>query len=387
MFLQYAFPGALLPLYRAHLQSLNFGEMESAWCCAAQSLATLLTVMFVGQVADRYLAAERCLAVFAALAGMVLWVLASLQGVPGVFMATLAFWLLTSPLVLLGTTVCFHHLHRPAEEFGSVRLWGTVGWTVPAWLLFVGRVAGWWEPSQSTTIALFRLGSVFAFLLSVYAFCLPPTPPQPERGGVAPLQALRLLRSGPFAVYCLCAMGVSMTLPFTTQATPLLLSHLGISDLWLSPTLTLGQASEVASLALLPLMMLRLGLRGTMLVGLAAWTAALSVLTLGKPVELVVASLGLNGLCITGFLVAGQVFVNRQATGDLRASVQALLTFVNGVGMLIGNLLVGWVRWLNDGEFTRTFAVGAAIMACLLLLFLVGFREEAPEAVPEAVAA
>jgi hypothetical protein len=102
---------------------------------------------------------------------------------------------------------------------------------------------------------------------------------------------------------------------------------------------------------------------------------------------LVVGSLGLNGLCITGFLVAGQVFVNRQATGDLRASVQALLAFVNGLGMLAGNLLVGWVRWLNGGEFTRTFAVGAAIMACLLLLFLVGFREETPAPVPEAAAA
>jgi MFS family permease len=387
MFLQYAFPGAMLPLYRAHLHSLSFGELESAWCCAAQPFATILTVMFVGQVADRYCSAERCLAVCAALAGAVLWVLAGLQGLPAIFVATLAFWLLTSPLVLLGTTVCFHHLRRPEEEFGSVRLWGTVGWAVPAWLLFVGRIAGWWEPSQGTTIALFRLGSVFAFLLSAYAFFLPPTPPRPERGGVAPLQALRLLRSGPFTVYCLCTVGVCMTLPFTTQATPLLLTHLGVSDLWLSPTLTLGQASEVTALVLLPVMMSRLGLRGTMLVGLGAWTAALGLLTVGSPVELVVGSLGLNGLCITGFLVAGQVFVNRQATGDLRASVQALLTFVNGLGMLAGNLLVGWVRWINGGEFSRTFAVGAAIMACLLLLFLVGFREETPAPVPEAAAA
>lgn len=375
MFLQYAFPGAMLPLYRAHLQALSFGEVESAWCCAAHPLATVLTVMLVGQVADRYLAAERCLAVCAALAGAALWVLAGLKGLPAVFVATLVFWVLTSPLIMLGTTVCFHHLRRPEMEFGAVRLWGTVGWMAPAWLLFAGRVAGWWEPSEGTTIALFRLGSVFAFLLSVYAFSLPPTPPRPERGGLAPLAALRLLRGWPFAVYSLCTVGVCMTLPFTTQATPLLLEHLGVPDLWLSPALTLSQVAEVLSMAMLPVMMLRFGLRGTMLVGLGAWTAALSVLTVGRPVELVVSSLGFNGLCITGFLVTGQVFVNRQADGDLRASVQALLTFVNGLGMLVGNLLVGWVRWLNGGEFTRTFAVGAAIMAGLLLLFLVGFRE------------
>jgi predicted MFS family arabinose efflux permease len=386
LFLQYAFPGAMLPLYRAHLQSLSFGELESAWCCAAQPLATVLTVILVGQVADRYLSPERCLAVCAALAGAALWVLAGLKGLAGVFAATMAFWLLTSPLLLLGTTVCFHHLRRPEREFGSVRLWGTVGWMAPSWLLFVGRFAGLWEPSEGTTTTLFRLGSGFAFALSAYAFYLPPTPPRTERRGLAPVQALRLLRSWPFAVFCVCTLGVCVTQPFTTQGTPLLLNHLGVPDLWLSPALTLSQASEAASMALLPLMMLRLGLRGTMLVGLGAWTTALGVLTVGWPPELVVGSLGFNGLCITGFIVAGQVFVNRQAEGDLRASVQALLTFVNGVGLLVGNLLVGWVRWLNGGEFTRTFAVGALIMAALLLLFLVGFREKAAS-LPEGAAA
>ena len=45
---------------------------------------------------------------------------------------------------------------------------------------------------------------------------------------------------------------------------------------------------------------------------------------------LMVGALGFNGLCVTGFLVAGQVFVNRQASAEVRASVLGLLTFVNG---------------------------------------------------------
>ena len=37
------------------------------------------------------------------------------------------------------------------------------------------------------------------------------------------------------------------------------------------------------------------------------------------------------------FQSAQAAFVNRQADTGLRASVQALLTFVNGLGLLIGN--------------------------------------------------
>jgi hypothetical protein len=41
MFLQWAVPGALLPLYSIHLNNLGFSEMAVASCCAAQASAVL----------------------------------------------------------------------------------------------------------------------------------------------------------------------------------------------------------------------------------------------------------------------------------------------------------------------------------------------------------
>ena len=75
-----------------------------------------------------------------------------------------------------------------------------------------------------------------------------------------------------------------------------------------------------------------------------AWAVLLGMLTLGEPFWLVIGALPLNGLCICGFIVAGQVFVNSRARGTWAPSAQALLTWINGMGMLIGHLLVGWVR-------------------------------------------
>jgi MFS family permease len=125
----------------------------------------------------------------------------------------------------------------------------------------------------------------------------------------------------------------------------------------------------------LPLLLLRLGMRGTMLLGLIAWALLLTMLTVGYPVWLVIASLSLNGFCISGFIVAGQVFANSKAGEDVRVSVQGLLNVTNGLGLLAGNLLVGWVRQQAHERFMPTFGVGAVIAAALVVAFFIGFRD------------
>lgn len=384
MFLQYAAPGALLPLYSIHLQGLGFNELEMACCCATQGVASTVAPLAAGQLADRYVPAERCLGVCSLLCGAVLWALAGATGVGAVLGLTLLFWLLAVPVMVLGTSVCLTHLADPARDFGSVRLWGTVGWMVPGWLL-VGRDV--WPLdgllAGGGSAGLFRAGAAAAFALAAFTPWLPHTPPRRASGApAAPRAALGLFRRGPLAVYAVCVIGVCLTQPFTTQATPLLLRQLGVGPRWLGPTLTIAQATEVAALALLPLFLLRLGARGTMLLGLAAWCAALTLLAVGRPTALVVGSLGLNGLCVSGFVVAGQVVLNREAPGDLRASVQGMLTVATGLGTLLGHLLVGGLRRLSGGELPQAFAVAAAITGCLLVAFLVGFRDRAEAALP-----
>jgi predicted MFS family arabinose efflux permease len=306
-----------------------------------------------------------------------------------VFLLTLHFWSATGPMLLLGTTVCFTHLEHPERQFGPIRMWGTVGWMVVGWAIG-GWLADpvWLEPLRqllrpdapaARVDDACRLGALIAIVLAGYAWFLPGTPPGqglPAGRGrrLAPLEAMKLLRSGTFATYLVCALGACITFPFTTQSTPLLLRQLGIDDAWVSTTLTLSQLTEVLFLALLPGLLLRLGARGTMGLGLAAWLLAMAILSVGQPLGLVVASLGLNGLFVTGFLIAGQVYVNSLAQGDVRASVQGLFSFINGLGQLAGNLLAGWLRERTNGELPPTFAVALVITALMFVLFLAGFR-------------
>ncbi|MFM7150872.1 MAG: MFS transporter, partial [Gemmataceae bacterium] len=363
------------PLYSIRLEhDLGFSRSFTGFCCATQAAAAVISSLITGQMADRYFSAEKALSICAVLGGLDLWLLSSLRDPAGVFFATLAFWLFTGPMILLGTTVCFTHLSQPQQEFGPVRLWGTVGWMVIGWMMT------FWpgDPLQ--------LGGMVAMLLGAYAWTLPPTPPKaaPDPGKrFAPLEAVALLREPSFAVYCLCMLGGCVPFPLTTQNTPLLLRELGITPRILTSVMTIAQVSEILSLAILPRLLRTLGLRGTMLLGIGSWLAVMLLLSLGRPLGLMIGSQILNGMFVTGFLIAGQIFVNELAESDFRASVQGLLSGINGLGGIFGNLMVGGLREWTHGRLPPTFAVGAVITFLMFLLFLIGFRKPYPSLAEE----
>jgi MFS family permease len=402
MFLEYAPAGALVPLFSLRLQELGFTPGQIGWACATQALATLVGPLAAGQVADRWWPAERGVTVCALVAAAFLWLLAGTTGPWAVVLLTLGFWLFMAPAISLGAAITLSHLADPPREYGRVRLWGTVGWMVPGWLL------GYWfcDPpwlcrclgclgsglAHSELADAFRLAALFAVALGVWGLALPHTPPRRRLGSpLATLGALRLLRDRSFAVFALGNVCVYLTAAFSSQGTPLLLQQLGVSRPWLSPLQTLSQGTEIVSLSCLPLLLPRLGMRRTMLAGLAAWTLGLAAFTAGRPLWLVVAMQGTWGLAVCGYLVTGQVFANGRARGDIRASVQALLPFTGGLGMLLGNLLAGWVREQAGGALAPTFAVAAAVAAGSVLVFALGFggaaRAAGAASYPEGAAA
>lgn len=393
MFLMYAAPGAWWPLLTLHLEALRFSYEEIALCYAAGAMAQLFAPLVAGQVADRWLPAQHCAAVCAAVGAAILWFLPALDDFPTVFWACLGFWAVMVPALTLGVSICFAHLPDPPRHYGGCRMWGTIGWAVAGlalwcWLQNFGELAWlreWLRPAdpRARLDDAFRLGCLLALVLAAYNLMLPHTPPtrrQPGNPGavawLAPLAALRLMRDRAFMVYCVCALGVCATLPFSIQVTPRLLVDLGVAVEDVPSRLPIAQTAEIVSLGLLPVILLRLGVRGTMLLGLGSWCVAMSVQAFAPSLELVTASLALNGLCICCFLVAGQVYVNGRARGDVRASSQALLSFINGLGLLGGSLLVGAVRAGFAGATGPTFATAAGVAFVSLLIFLLGFPSE-----------
>ena len=391
IFLAYAVMGAWLPIFTLYLtQQLGFSPQATAWASATNALGSLFAPLIWGQIADRWLAMERSLSLCALGSGIGLFALAALSEPWAVFFTCVAIWFFLVPLIGLTSSFIFRQLEHPERDFGRIRVWGTLGWMAANWLL-----TGWFEESPAYFNGepdlgdSLRLGGIVAFVVALYALTLPHTPPRSTSGTAqtwlgrlidAPWSAMQLFRNRSFVVYCVCMFGLYLTFPFTVQLNPLLLRQLQFDERQVPLVLTIAQSSETVSLFLLPMLLSRLGVKWTMLLGCGSWSAGLWALSIGSPDWFVMSALASHGLFISCFVIAGQIFVNKQATHDIRASVQGLLVLVTGCGLLLGHVLVGAIRASTQDNFSEAYLIAACIAAVLAVAFLIGFSTE-PSAV------
>jgi MFS family permease len=389
----FAILGAWVPIFALHLTQLGFSPDATAWASGSNAIAALTAPLIWGQIADRWIAMQRCISLCAAASGAALLVLAELSEPWAVFFVCLLMWCFLIPTVGLTSSLIFRQLEHPEREYGKIRMWGTVGWVGASWcltlwfLLCEGNAGGGRDLADGL-----RLGGLAGLALALYAWTLPHTPPIADaleaddverawlaRIASAPAAALRLFHDRSFVIFCVCLFGLNITLAFSIQLNPLLFARLGVQRDRLPVCLTVAQSTEVLFLYLLPFLLMRFGAKPIMVAGGISWTLGMSLLAIDSPLWLAITSLATHGVFICCFFIAGHVFVNRLATHDIRASAQGLLLLISGSGLLLGHVLVGWIRaWTND-EYPVAYACAAALAGGLTLLFSLCFTGKVKE--------
>jgi MFS family permease len=390
MFLAFMVMGAWMPVFTLFLKKLGFTPDQTAWASATNAIGSMIAPLLWGQIADRWLAKERCISLCALMCGILLWLLADVTQPALMIAGCIALWFFLIPVIGLSGAFIFRQLAHPERDYGQIRLWGTIGWMaanwgLTAWFEIVPGVFGSSGDQTPDLADSMRLGALAAFAVTLYALTMPHAPPSRMSAGGrgwrarlvqavdAPRCTLRLFRRRSFFVYSACMFGFYVTVSFTQQLNPLLLDKLGVDEKMVPLYLTICQVLEVAFLAILPLLLTKFGTKATMTLGAGAWTVGLFLLSVGQPVGLVLTALSASGAYICCFVISGQVFVNRQATPDIRASAQGLLVFFNGAGLLVGHLLVGWIRdWTGD-HYDVAYRIAALVSAALFVLFVAGF--------------
>src|SRR5262249_45153431 len=156
------------------------------------------------------------------------------------------------------------------------------------------------------------VAAVLAAAFALYCLTLPHTPPLAvgPRGEGALGQAIDLARQPDVAVFLVTSLGLYLTTPMQFQGLPGYLEAPGPPPAWTSTAPTLGQTSEVALLAALPWLLRRLGIKATMVLGLAAWFARFLSLAWDPPLWLAVAGTLAQGVGIACFTIGGQVYLD-----------------------------------------------------------------------------
>ena len=389
MFLQYAIWGAWAPVLSVYLlDDLGFSGTQTGFIFSLLPLATIIAPFIGGQLADRYFAAERVIAVLQLLGGGLLIWAASITDYSTLVVAMLVYCLLYAPTLALTNAIAMANLDSSEDDFGRIRVWGTIGW-IAAGL----GLASWRYIGSAGAGDMLLLAAAMSILMAAQSLLLPHTPP--NRDGASPwafLDALGMLKDKNFAIFMGISFVVATELQFYYVLTgPFLVSDgIGISAANLSGVMTVAQIAEIFVMAVvLSWFLKKYGMRSTLALGVIAWPIRYVIFAIGSPWWLVVASLTLHGFCYVFFFVAAFIYVDSIEPTGIRASAQSLIAIVTlGVGSFVGSNFAGYVqnRFTAGGvtDWTTVFLVPCAITVACAIAYLLFFKDDRVIAAPAA---
>ena len=169
----------------------------------------------------------------------------------------------------------------------------------------------------------FHIAAVLSFALSSFCVFLPPTPPaRTVQGGFAPLAVLRMFRDRSLFTLAIFSFLLGMVIPLYSLAVPPLLEQAGIHADWVPAVMTIGQISEFPALLLLPVILKRGGLRGTFLLGIAAWVVRYGLFALDPPLAVTLCGVALHGVCHVFVIIVIQLYLDAHCPPDRKASAR-----------------------------------------------------------------
>ena len=406
MFLQYGIWGAWLPLlYPFLLGHRGFSLDQVGMVMAAGAVGAILGPFLAGQVADRWLATEKFLAICHLIGAALVWMLADTSDYQPFLILSLVYGLVYAPTLALTNSLAFHHLEDRDRDFGPIRLWGTIGW------IAVGIGVGQWllykhTPNEGTAEFIaaaqdagradaFKLSAILGAVMGVFCLTLPHTPP--AKSAVkknATFEALGEIRAQPLLTLFLVAVPLSVIHQFYFVHTSQFLSLLQRSDAAAEGfansinsilgvggggLMTIGQMTEILVLAAIPFAAKRYSRKALLMTGLVAYAARMALFAyVGDSMAAVLLGVALHGLCFGCFIFVAFMVVDENTTDDVRASAQNLFNLVIiGVGIIVGswfaaNFIGNWAM-SDEGvmDYTKLFSVPMWMaVACLLMMLI-----------------
>ncbi|GAB4032105.1 nucleoside permease [Spirosoma jeollabukense] len=378
MFLQFFVWGAWYGQVTKYLETqLHATGVQQGAAFATFSIAMIVAPFFVGMIADRYFAAQKVLGVLNLLGAAVLFYLIQVDDADQFFWVLLVYCLTFAPTLALTSSIAMQQMTSPEKEFPGIRVLGTVSWIV------VTNIVGYYGFGDKVTI--FQLSMYSAVVLGIFSFFLPDTPPKATTATsfsqILGLDAFKLFKDRSFAIFFLSSVLICIPLSFYYAMANPSLTDGGMQNV--ENKMSLGQASEVIFMLLIPLAYTRLGVKKMLIVGLIAWIIRFVCFGYGDGGSgewMLYLAIVLHGVCYDFFFVTGQIYTDNKAGAKIKSSAQGLISLATyGIGMGIGSYLSGIVKDMfkigNSVNWTDFWLVPAGIAAVVLLVFVFLFTD------------
>jgi nucleoside transporter len=383
MFLEFFVWGAWYVTVGNYMTRIGMSDVVY-WAYTVGPIGAIISPFFLGMIADRFFSTEKVLAALHLIGGVALFLapLAAESGAAGWFIVLLLVHMVCyMPTVGLANALAFHHMTEQEKYFPIIRVFGTIGWIVAG--VLVSAVLG----ADETGLPL-RIAGTAGVLMGLYAYTLPHTPPSAKKKvtvrQVLGFDALAQLKSPSFLIFIISSFLICIPLSTYYAYAPVYVNFNGI----LNPAfkMSFGQMSEALFIVLMPLFFRFLGIKWMLLTGMLAWVLRYVLFALAAPASIfwmIMGGIILHGICYDFFFVAGQIYVDKISTKEIRGQAQGFLVLMTyGAGMFIGAQISGW---LHNGIVTspgpeaasqwQTFwAIPAVLAAVIMIVFGMFFR-------------
>ena len=391
MFLEFFIWGGWFVTLGTFLGSnLHTNGAETGMAFSTQSWGAIIAPFIIGLIADRFFNAEKILGILHLLGALLMYQMAHATSFQVFYPYVLGYMIAYMPTLALVNSVSFNQMKDPAKEFSFIRVWGTIGWIVAGLAIsFIFH----WDAAESIKNGFLRntfiMTAIASAILGLFSFVLPKTPPTIDKDSkvkladILGLDALKLLKDRNFLIFFIASILICIPLAFYYQNANPFLTEIGVTN----PTgkMTIGQASEVLFMLLLPVFFKRFGFKRTLAFGMLSWVLRYVLFAFGNAGELsfmLLIGIALHGLCYDFFFVSGQIYTDSKAGEKVKSAAQGLITLATyGVGMLIGFWVAGqitdfFVLTNNSHNWQNIWLFPAGFALVVMLLFSLLFKNE-----------
>jgi PPP family 3-phenylpropionic acid transporter len=351
--------GAYMPFITLYFERLGLSGLEIGTLAAIPLAVSSATALAWGAAADALRRHRLVLGIALLGCPAAVLLIARTGGYADLALLVAAYAVFNSPIVPLLDSAALEVAEASGREYGSLRVWGTIGWTISTWL--VGALI-----QDHGTRAMFY---VFAGVMALTFVA--------SLAGPARIRLLRsslghglrrLLLRADVACFLLAIFLLSTTTAAVTAFFSIYLDGLGASEGMI------GLAWMVSSLSEIPVMLgaawlrRRVGTRGLLVMGFTVYALRwllFSVIT--DPTWALLPQL-LHGFSFGAFWVGGVTYMSERAPEGLGTTAQAVFSTVcYGLAAIVGSLGGGYLydRIGMAGLFRTLFVVAAAGLVVL----------------------
>lgn len=373
-FMEFAVWGAYLISMGMFLGSNGLGNYVF-WFYTVQGLVSIIMPALMGMVADRWIPAQRTLALCHFMAGVMMIVTGFIANNQLETAGTLSFGLIFTtytlsvaffmPTIGLSNSVAFNVLSQnrlsTVDHFPVIRVFGTVGFIFAELLVNFVSIGGM---AIQFTAAQFYTSGIISLILCAYCFTLPDCPVNKGEakslGEALGLKAFRLFKYKDMAIFFIFSMLLGVSLQITNSYGSSFINFFnndqlpqfahGFMDGWWArnPTflISISQCAEALCILMIPYCLKKFGIKGVMLIAMFAWVFRFGFFGIGDTnfpgVVWLLLSCVVYGVAFDFFNVSGGLYVDSRTDPAQRSAAQGLfMLMTNGIGASLGTFIAG----------------------------------------------